>query len=85
MFEGEYLNSKRNGKGKNFFKNGNIYFEGEYLNGKRWNGKIYNYKGNEEYEIKNGNGTIKQFIFRGKLVFEGEYSNGQRNGKIKRI
>ncbi len=36
IFEGEYLNGKRNGKGKGI-KNG-IIFEGEYLNGKR-NGK----------------------------------------------
>ena len=41
LFEGEYLNGKRNGKGKEYdyknFKNFLIY-EGEYLNGKR-NGK----------------------------------------------
>ena len=45
-FEGEYLNWKRNGKGKEYI-NGKLIFEGEYLNGKRWNGigKEYNYKG----------------------------------------
>ena len=37
-YEGEYLNGKRNGKGKEFLGNGKISFEGEYLNGKR-NGK----------------------------------------------
>ena len=37
IFEGEYLNGKRNGKGKELFA-GNLIFEGEYLNGKR-NGK----------------------------------------------
>ena len=37
IFEGEYLNGERNGKGKEYWK-GNLIFEGEYLNGKR-NGK----------------------------------------------
>ena len=36
-FEGEYLNGKKNGKGKEYW-NGELEFEGEYLNGKR-NGK----------------------------------------------
>ena len=45
MFEGEYLNSKRNGNGKEYDYKGNLIFEGEYLNGKRYNGKgkKYNY------------------------------------------
>ena len=35
-FEDEYLNEKRNGKGKEYnFFNGNIIFEGEYINGER--------------------------------------------------
>ena len=38
LFEGEYLNGKRNGKGKEYYDNGKLLFEGEYLNGKR-NGK----------------------------------------------
>ena len=33
IFEGEYKNGRKNGKGKE------LLFEGEYLNGKRWNGK----------------------------------------------
>ena len=44
VFEGKYFNGKRNGKGIEYYDNGNIKFEGEYLNGKR-NGKgIKNYK-----------------------------------------
>ena len=35
IFEGEYLNRKRNGKGKEYYKNGKLKFEGEYFNGKR--------------------------------------------------
>ena len=41
-FEGEYLNGKRNGKGKEYYSkkyfNNDLEFEGEYLNGER-NGK----------------------------------------------
>ena len=48
LFAGEYLNGKRNGKGKEYKENGYIRFEGEYLNGKRnskgkeydWDGKL---------------------------------------------
>ena len=40
-FEGEYLNGKRNGKGKEFYDSETLKFEGEYLDGKRWNGKGY--------------------------------------------
>ena len=35
IFEGEYLNGKRNGKGKEYGYDGSLKFEGEYLNGKR--------------------------------------------------
>ena len=33
--EGEYINGKRNGKGKEYDYNGKLIFEGEYLNGER--------------------------------------------------
>ena len=38
IFEGEYKNGKRNGKGKEYSTDGDLIFEGEYKNGKR-NGK----------------------------------------------
>ena len=44
-FEGEYLNGKRNGKGKEYYNDGKLRFEGNYLNGKKWNGKGYNING----------------------------------------
>ena len=50
MFEGEYLNGKKYGKGKQYLLNGSLYFEGEYLNGKRnGHGKEY-YNGNLKFE-----------------------------------
>ena len=50
----------------------------------RWNGKGFNLKGNEEYEIKTGKGWIKEYShLYGFLKFEGDYINGERNGKGK--
>ena len=55
VYQGQFLNGKRNGPGKEYYNNGKIIkFEGEYLNDKEWNGKGYNNKGETEYEIKNG-------------------------------
>ena len=45
IFEGEVLNGRKNGKGKEYSNSLNCFidFEGEYLNGKRWNGKQKHY------------------------------------------
>ena len=82
-YEGEYLNGKRNGKGREYEKNhlSNLIFIGEYINGKKWNGKGYN-NNNIIYELKNGKGYIKEYKF-DQLIFEGEYLNGEKNGKGK--
>ena len=62
IFEGEYLNGKRNGNGKEYDDYGNIVFEGEYLNGKKWNGKGYNSENNIVYELSNGKGYLKVMV-----------------------
>ena len=62
IFEGEYKNLKRNGKGKEFGFDGNIKFEGEYLNGRRWNGKEDDKNNKIMFEIKNGNGQVKDIM-----------------------
>ena len=74
IFEGEYLNGERNGKGKEY--NGELIFEGEYLNGKRWNGNIYQLKQTKIYPLVNGKGYADIFWYYGKL-FEDEYLNGE--------
>ena len=58
-YEGEYLDGKRNGQGKEYWVNGKVKFEGQYRNGERWNGKGYadDKNGNQEIEIKNGEGN----------------------------
>ena len=45
LFEGEYSNGKRNGKGK-VYSNGELIYEGEYKNGKQ-NGKGKRYMNNK--------------------------------------
>jgi len=35
IFKGEYLNGEKNGKGKEYYNNGELKFEGEYINGKK--------------------------------------------------
>ena len=50
IFEGEYLNGKRNGKGREY-NNGFLNFEGTYLNGERNGNEIeYNYINKSKFE-----------------------------------
>ena len=69
IFEGEYLNGERKGKGKEY-EYGQLFFEGEYLNGKR------NGKGKEYYS--NGNLLFKGEYLNGK-EWEGEGYNENNN------
>ena len=63
VFEGEYNNGEKNGKGKEYNSDNKLQFKGGYLNGKRWNGIEYNYhnKGGLNYirVYKNGEGVKK--------------------------
>ena len=86
IFEGYYLNGKRNGEGKEYDYEGRLKFEGEYLNGERnGKGKEYNFTGEILYEgeykngLRNGKGT--EYHFTGGIRYEDEYKNGKRNGK----
>ena len=83
IIEGEYINEKRNGKGKEYYENGKLKFEGEYLKGKKWNEKGYDVDGNNIYEINNGTGKIKEYNISSTIKFEGEYLKGEKNGKGK--
>ena len=83
LFEGEYLNGKKNGKGKEFNYKSELLYEGEYLDGiKNGKGKEYNYSTELIYEGEylNGikNGKAKVYNFKNELEFEGEYLNGKR-------
>ena len=53
------MNGQKNGKGKEYYRDGSLMFEGEYKNGLKWNGKGYDLKCNAVYEINNGKGHVK--------------------------
>jgi len=83
VFEGEYLNGERNGKGK-YYWNNKILFEGEFLNGER-NGKGKEYEQSDnlifegEYSKGKKNGKGKDYFFNnGQLLFEGKYLNDKK-------
>ena len=81
IYEGECLNNKRNGIGKEY-SNDNLIFEGQYLNGKRKNGKLYDKYGFLIFEGEFSEGKIwwngygKEYDTFHNLIFEGEYING---------
>ena len=61
IFEGEYINKKRSGKGIEYDEYGYVKFKGEYLNGKK-NGKGKEYYNNDlifEGEYADGKKTGK--------------------------
>jgi len=70
LFEGEYLNGKRHGKGEEYDDNGLLIFKGEYLNGKR--------SGKGKYLYENISAEIR-------VKFEGEYLEGKKWNGIERV
>ena len=88
IYEGNYLNGKSNGKGKEYYDDSYILilkFEGEYLNGLKWSGKGLKKNKNFMHEIKEGKGIIKEYYDNGNKEYEGEYFNGEKIGKEKNI
>jgi antitoxin component YwqK of YwqJK toxin-antitoxin module len=95
IYQGEYLNGQRHGRGEEYNDKGDIIFEGEYLYGKRIKGKIYDCF-NNIYDLKDVNGIVEEYYdnniqlvnkkyynYNCKLRFKGEYLNGKRHGKGK--
>ena len=88
IFEGEYLDGKRNGKGKEYNEDGSLKYEGEYLNGeKSGKGKEY-YHGTLQFEgeylkgKRNGKGKEFYHYLYNSIKFEGDFINGNKwNGK----
>ena len=69
IFEGEFLNGKRNGEGKEYNFNGDIIFEGEYINGLRnGNGKEYEGEYKDEKEMEKGNHIIMENYMLQKIL-----------------
>ena len=83
IYEGDYLNGKNHGKGKEYdIYSKNLIFEGEYLEGKKWNGKGYD-KNNVSIEIKNGKGFMKFYYSNGQIKNDCEFLDGEIKGKVK--
>ena len=83
LFEGGFVDSKKNGKGKEYYEEGILKFEGEYTNNRRnGKGKEYYKNGNIKYEGEylNGkmNGKGKEYYITGQKYFEGEYNEGKK-------
>ena len=89
LYEGEFINGKRNGKWKEYDGIGRLRYEGEYLNGKR-NGKGkeytfgYIYEGEFLDDKRNGKGKIYNKYENNKLYYEGEFFNDKYHGKGKK-
>ena len=69
IYEGDFSNGKRNGKGREILNN-NVNFEGEFKDGIKWNGNAneYNKKGNLLFNGVYQNG--KKFIGKECKYFE---------------
>ena len=85
LFEGEYLNGQKHGKGKEYTAFGKLIFEGEYLNGKKQGkGREYDHAGKLLYEGEylNGkrNGKGKEYDYNGLLLYEGKWKNNKKEG-----
>ena len=78
MFEGEYLNGKRNGKGKAYDRFGNFNFEGEFLYNFRLKGKSY-LNGKLEYESDYLYKKMewKRIGWKGNIIYELIKGNGK--------
>ena len=83
LFEGKYKNGKKNGKGKEYTKFGDLLFEGYFIDDKKngkgkeycpWSGKLL-FVG----EYKNGkrHGKGIEYDYDKKIIFKGEYLNGK--------
>ena len=60
-YEGEYLNGKWDGKGKEFNANGHLIYEGEYKDDNKWNGRGYDRNKNIIYELNDGSGKTREY------------------------
>ena len=92
IYEGEYLNGKRNGKGKEYDDNNELIYVGNYLNGLKWCGtwkEIRNSKDNKKIlltEYKFGlKRDLNMLIYNkhDRLIYEGGHYKGKRHGKGK--
>ena len=79
IFEGDYINDKRNGKGKEYNHQKGLIFEGEYLYDERKKGKEY-VDGTLEFEgeyLNNKKWNGKGYDKNGNILYELHNGNGK--------
>ena len=78
----EYKNNKRNGKGKEYYKNGNIKYDGNFVNDKFAGDGKYILEDGEYYigqwlnDLKHGKGIV--YYKNGTIKYDGNFINGKR-------
>ena len=86
LFEGYFINGKRNGHGKYIWANGDI-FDGNWVDGKRTGkGKVtWSNGASFDGEWKDNQMSEGKYIYADGSVYEGSFKNGKRDGYGKRI
>lgn len=86
LFEGYFLNGKKNGRGKYIWANGNVY-DGNWVDGKcTGKGKVtWSNGASFDGEWKDNQMSEGKYIYADGSVYEGSFKNGKRDGYGKRI
>lgn len=86
LFEGYFLNGKKNGRGKYIWANGNVY-DGNWVDGKcTGKGRIsWSSGASFDGEWKDNQMSEGKYSYADGSVYEGSFKNGKRDGYGKRI
>lgn len=86
LFEGYFLNGKKNGRGKYTWANGNVY-DGNWVDGKcTGKGRIsWSSGASFDGEWKDNQMSEGKYSYADGSVYEGSFKNGKRDGYGKRI
>ncbi len=88
-YEGEWRNSKRDGRGVEFYADGEKKYVGNFKNGKYEGNGSYFYKNGDKYVGKYKNGTMNDdkgyFIFNNSVRLVARVENNIKHGKAMRI
>ena len=86
---GEFENGKKNGKGNEYYKNGNIKYEGEFVNDEYEGIGKYYFENGEYYsgQWKNGKMNGKGILYYkiGSIKYDGDFVEGKKEGSGKYV
>ena len=85
VYEGQWKDGSRHGKGKTFYGSGNIQYDGDFYNGyKKGQGTLYDTKGNVIYkggwDLNKYNESGVEYENDGLLRYEGNWKYGLKDG-----